>query len=225
MPTDRGASVFVDADYRRIDAADGPIQIAAYGPRDLSGGELALLRSRFEANLFEYAARAATAGRAWRRQAALAAIELSILGLLVAFMIINPSSVHFLIGWALPFGFFVAGLSALRAFMWRGLVRRGERLLRDGVILDTSPEGREGESLAYARDIWRTVDRGASARDLGALEHTADSVVHWRAGRDFYRTLRAASEPPPLGRRARLLHALVGDAPAGAMTSLPIDVQ
>ena len=126
--------------------------------------------------------RAATAGRAWRRQAALAAIELSILGLLVAFMIINPSSVHFLIGWALPFGFFVAGLSALRAFMWRGLVRRGERLLRDGVILDTSPEGREGESLAYARDIWRTVDRGASARDLGALEHTADSVVHWAGG-------------------------------------------
>ncbi len=218
-------SVFVDADYRQIDAADGPIQIAAYGPRELSGGELALLRARFEANLFEYAARAATVGGAWRRQATLAAMELSILGLLVAFMIINPSGTHFLIGWALPFGFFVAGLRALRAFTWRGLVRRGERLLRDGVILDSSPEGREGESLAYARDIWRNVDRGASARDLGALEHTADRVVHWPAGRDFYRSLRAASEAPPLGCRARLLRALVGDAPTGALTHLPIEVQ
>ena len=218
-PAEPGAALFVDADYHRLDTGEGPFQLAVYGPCPLSPGELALLRSRFETNLFEYAARAAVHGRAWKRQAVLAALELGILGLLVSFMILNPSGLHFLIGWALPLGFFGATLGFLRAFARRGVGRRARRLLENGVVLAAPGIGRAGESAACVRDLWRAVDRGAVTRDAVSLEQAARSQLHWPAGAAFYRSLRrSVPAEAPQGWQRRLARALVGAAPAGAAT-------
>ena len=65
-----------------------------------SSGEVAVVRGRLEADLFSYAASAAGLGRAWMRHALLAIFELTILGVLIAFLIANPSRVAFIVGWA-----------------------------------------------------------------------------------------------------------------------------
>ena len=221
MPTAEGAELFVDVDPTRLDPADGPLQLAVYGPLELSAGEHAVVVSRFEADLFAYARQAAVHGVAWKRCALLAALELTILGLLVAFMVMNPDRLHFMIGWTLPLGFFAASLEALRAFRARRSGRAARRLLAAAEVLTEPATSRAGESTAYVRDLWRLVERGTVGRDLASLEHAAGELLHWSAGLRFYRRQRRPADPAVrdgLWRRAGAL--LLGETPAPAATQM-----
>ncbi len=221
VPTESGAALFVGADYHRLDPADGPFQLAVYGPTKLSPGEFALLRSRFEADLLAHATRAAEHGYAWRRQMFLAALELTILGFLVAFLIVNPVRVSFLMGWALPFGFLAASLTALRAFTRRRAGANARRVLESSFVLSKPAVSQRGESLAFARDVWRLVEGGEVARESAALELAVHTELHWTEGERFYHRLRTgAATDRPRGWRARVWGLLAGDMPDSPPTQL-----
>ncbi len=221
MPTAEGAELFVDVDPTRLDPADGPLQLAVYGPLELSAGEHALAVSRFEADLFAYAQRAAVHGMAWKRRALLASLELAILGLLVTFMVMNPDRLHFMIAWTLPLGFLAGSLEALRAFGARRTGRAARRLLSAGDLVTEPATSRAGESTAFVRDLWRLVDRGTVGRDLASLEHAARELLHWSAAVRFYRRRRGLAEPAlRVGFRRRVGALLLGKMPAPPATQM-----
>jgi hypothetical protein len=221
VPTETGAAFFIDSDYAELDAANGPIQLAIYGPCDVSPGEAAIVRARLEADLFTYAAAAARFGQRWRQHALVALIELAILGVLVAFLIGNPSRMAFVIGWTLPFGFFVAGRAALQAFAHREIGARARRLLASGVVLAEPATAQFGGSLAYVRDIWRGLEEGTIARDVVALELAAQQQLRWPGAVAFYRSLRGTSgDPRPHPPRARLARWLLPERPIAPLTTL-----
>jgi len=220
VPTDRGALLFTSTEYATLEPRDGPFQLAVYSPYALSPGELAVLRSRFEADLFAYASQAVQFGGAWKRRALVAALELGILGLAVAFLLLNASRMAFIIGWALPIGLLGATVQAAGAYAHRAAGQRARALLDHGVVSDVALEGRMGESLAYVRNLWRALDRGAVARELGALEEAARTTLNWPVGAAFYREVRADRDEPsaPRGRLRRSLRSLVGAGPAPVRT-------
>ncbi len=221
VPTETGAAFFVDSDYADLDASNGPIELAIYSPYDVSPGEAAIVRARFEADLFTYAAAAAQFGRMWRRHALLALLELAILAALVAFLLVNPSRVAFVIGWTLPFGFFVATRAALQAFAHREIGTRARRLLVSGAVLAEPAIARFGGSLAHVRDIWRGLEEGTIARDIVALELAAQRQLRWPGAVAFYRTLRGTpGDPRPRPPRARLARWLLPERPVAPLTTL-----
>ena len=225
VPTERGAALFVGSDYRDLDPSSGPFQLAVYGPTKLSPGEFALLRSRFEGDLLEYANRAAAYGYAWRRQIVLAVLELAILGILIAFLSLNPIGTSFLLGWALPFGFFVSALTALRAFARRRVAASARRVLESSVVLSQPAPSRRGESLAFARDIWRLVEGGEVARESAALERATSRELHWTVGEAFYHSLRRGTVADlPRTWRARCWRMLLGEHPDAPPTQLFVRV-
>ena len=225
VPTETGAALFIDADYTALDTANGPVQLAIYSPYEVSPGEAAVVRARLEADLFSYAASAAGFGRAWARHALLALLELTILGVLVAFLIANPSRVAFIVGWALPFGFLIATRSALRAFAHRRIGARARRMLESGVVIAEPAIAQFGGSLAHVRDIWRGLEEGAFARDIVALELAAERLLRWPGAVTFYRSLRLAEDQsrprPPRSRLARLLLPERPDAPLTTLVARP----
>ena len=221
VPTETGAAFFVDADYTELDAANGPVQLAIYSPYDVSAGEAAVVRARIEADLFGYAASAAGLGRAWLRHALLAILELTILGVLIAFLIANPSRVAFIVGWALPFGFFIATRSTLHAFAQREFGARARRMLESGAVIAEPAIAQSGGSLAHVRDIWRGLEEGAFARDTVALELASERLLRWPGAVAFYRSQRHAGEhsrPRPL--RSRLARLLRPKRPVAPLTTL-----
>ena len=221
VPTETGAAFFVDADYAELDAANGPVQLAIYSPYEVSPGEVAVVRGRLEADLFSYAASAAGLGRAWMRHALLAILELTILGVLVAFLVANPSRVAFIVGWALPFGFFIATRSALHAFAQREYGARARRLLESGAVLAEPAISQFGGSLAHVRDIWRGLEEGAFARDTVALELASERLLRWPGAVTFYRSQRQADEPSrPRPLRSRLARLLLPKRPDSPLTTL-----
>ena len=205
VPTDTGSAVLIDADYGRLDADAGPFQIALYSRLPLSMGELAVIRSRVEADLFAHAVRMASEGRRWVLALLMGLLELGVVGVLLAFLFLNREPVHAVVVWAAPLGF-VPGL----VFAWRAVRRRrvgasARATLELGELLPTTVVGRDGDSLARLRDLWRFADRPGEPRDLMRLEQAARRRVRWSAAARFYRALAAAPEDSaPAGRLAWL---------------------
>lgn len=221
VPTETGAACFIDSDYAEIDASNGPVQLAIYSPYEVSPGEAAIVRARLEADLFSYATGAARLGHKWKRHALVALLELTLLGVLVAFLIINPSRAAFVVGWTLPFGFLVASRTALDVFAHREVGRRARRLLASGTVLAEPATAQFGGSLAHVRDIWRGVEEGTIARDTVALELAAQRQLRWPGAVAFYRTLRGTlNDPRQRAPRARLARWLLPTAPIAPLTKL-----
>lgn len=221
MPTETGAAFFVDSDYAELDASNGPVQLAIYSPYEISPGEAAIVRARLEADLFSYAAAAARFGSKWKRHALLALLELTILGLLVTFLILNQSQAAFVVAWTLPFGFFVATRTALDVFANREVGVRAHRLLASGTVLAEPATAQFGGSLAHVRDIWRGVEEGTIARDILALELAAQRQLRWPGAVAFYRTLRGTpGDPRQRPARSRLARWLLPAGPVAPLTQL-----
>lgn len=205
VPTDTGSAVLIDTDYGRLDADAGPFQIALYSRLRMSQGELAVIRSRVEADLFSHAVRMAGHGRRWALALLVGLLELGVVGALLAFLFLNREPVFAVVVWAAPLGFAPGLLQA-----WRGVARRrtGSRarsILDVGELLPTTAVGRDGDSLARLRDLWRAANQPDEPRDLMRLERDARSRVRWPAAARFYRELAGAPEAArPRGRLARL---------------------
>ena len=205
VPTDTGSAVLIDADYGRLDAVAGPFQIALYSRLPLSMGELAVIRARVEADLFAQAVRTAAEGRRWLLALLMGLLELGVVGVLLAFLFLNREPVHAVVAWAAPLGFVPGLLLAWRAVARRRIGARARATLEVGELLPTTAVGRDGESLARLRDLWRFANEPDEPRDLMRLERGARSRVGWPAAARFYRALATAPDAsPPRGRLARL---------------------
>ena len=201
VPTDTGSAVLIDADYRRLDADAGPFQIALYSRLPLSMGDLAVIRARVEADLFAHAVRTAAEGRRWPLALVVGLLDLIVVGLLLTFLFINREPVHAVVVWAALLGF-APGL----LYVWRAVARRragasARSTLEVGELLPTTAVGRDGESLARLRDLWRLADQPDEPRDLMRLERLARQRVRWPAAARFYRELAGAPQASsPAGR-------------------------
>ncbi len=205
VPTDTGSAVLVDTDYGRLDAEAGPFQIALYCRAPMSMGELAVIRSRVEADLFAHAVRVAGQGRRWALALLAGLLELSVVGVLLAFLVINRDPDYAVVAWAVPLGFLPGLLQAWRAVARRQVGSRPRSILEVGELLPTTAVGRDGDSLARLRDLWRAAARPNEPRDLMRLERDARNRVRWPAAARFYRELAGAPEATPRqGRLARL---------------------
>lgn len=205
VPTDTGSAVLIDADYGQLDAVAGPFQIALYSRLPLSMGELAVIRARVEADLFAHAVRTAAEGRRWLLALLMGLLELGVVGVLLAFLFLNREPVHAVVAWAAPLGFVPGLLFAWRAVARRRVGARARATLEVGELLPTTAVGRDGDSLARLRDLWRFIDQPNEPRDLMRLERAARIRVRWPAAARFYRALAAAPEAStPSGRLARL---------------------
>ena len=199
VPTDTGSAVLVDTDFQRLDADTGPFQIALYSRLPLSMGEVAVIRARVEADLFADAVRTAAEGRRWVLALMTGLLELGVLGVLLAFLFLNREPVHAVVVWAAPLGF-LPGLGYVwRAVAGRRAGARARSTLELGELLPTAAVGRDGESLARLRDLWRIAEQPDEPRDLMRLERVARERVRWPAAARFYRDLADApqvSAPP-----------------------------
>ena len=205
VPTDTGSAVVIDADYGRLDADAGPFQIALYSRLPMSQGELAVIRSRVEADLFTHAVRMAAQGRRWPLALLVGLLELGVVGVLLAFLFINREPVHAVVAWTVPLGFVPGLVQAWRAVARRRVGACARSILEVGELLPTTAIGRDGDSLARLRDLWRIADRREESRDLMRLERDARRRVRWPAAARFYRELAGAPPvAPPQGRLARL---------------------
>lgn len=202
VPTDTGSAVLIDTDFWRLDADAGPFQIALYSRLPLSMGELAVIRARVEADLFAHAVRTAAEGRRWVLALLTGVIELGVLGVLLAFLFLNREPVHAVVVWAAPLGF-LPGL----AYVWRTVAgrqagARARSTLELGELLPNTAVGRDGDSLARLRDLWRIAEQPDEPRDLMRLERVARERVQWPAAARFYREL--ANAPRTSAPRGRL---------------------
>lgn len=205
VPTDTGSAVLVDTDYGRLDAEAGPFQIALYSRAPMSMGELAVIRSRVEADLFAHAVRMAGQGRRWVLALLVGLLELSVAGVLLAFLTINRDPDYAVVAWAVPLGFLPGLLQAGRAVARRRVGSRARAILELGELLPTTAVGRDGDSLARLRDLWRVAAQPNEPRDLMRLERDARNRVRWPAAARYYRELAGAPETrPPRGRLARV---------------------
>lgn len=205
VPTDTGSAVLIDTDYGQLDADAGPFQIALYSRLPLSMGELAVIRARVEADLFAHAVRTAAEGRRWVLALLMGLLELGVVGVLLAFLFLNREPVYAVVAWAAPLGFLPGVLHAWRAVARRRAGARARATLEVGELLPTTAVGRDGDSLARLRDLWRFTDQPNAPRDLMRLEREARSRVRWPAAARFYRELAGAPEAAPTsGRLARL---------------------
>lgn len=205
VPTDTGSAVLIDADYGQLDAVAGPFQIALYSRLPLSMGELAVIRARVEADLFSHAVRTAGEGRRWLLALLTGLLELAVVGVLLAFLFLNREPVHAVVAWAVPLGFVPGLLLAWRAVARRRVGARARATLEVGELLPTTAIGRDGDSLARLRDLWRFIDQPNEPRDLMRLERAARVRVRWPAAARFYRALATAPEvSTPQGRLAWL---------------------
>ena len=205
VPTDTGSAVLVDTDFRRLDADVGPFQIALYSRLPLSMGELAVIRARVEADLFAHAVRTATEGRRWVLALVTGLLEMGVLGVLLAFFFLNREPVHAVVVWAAPLGFLPGLRCVWRAVAGRQAGARARSTLELGELLPTAAVGRDGESLARLRDLWRIAGEPDEPRDLMRLERVAREQVRWPAAARFYRDLADAPQvSAPPGRLARL---------------------
>ena len=205
VPTDTGSAVLIDADYGQLDADAGPFQIALYSRLRMSQGELAVIRSRVEADLFSHAVATAAQGRRWVLALLVGLLELGVAGVLLAFLFINREPVHAVVAWAVPLGFLPGLLYAWRAVSRRRAGARARSILEVGELLPTTAIGRDGDSLARLRDLWRVADQPDEPRDLMRLERDAERRVRWPAAARFYRELADAPElAPAQGRMTRL---------------------
>ena len=210
VPTDTGSAVLVDADYGRLDADAGPFQIALYSRLPMSMGELAVIRSRVEADVFSHAVRTAGEGRRWALALLVGLLELGVVGVLLAFLFINREPVHAVVAWAVPLGFLPGLLQAWRAVARRRSGSRARSILEVGELLPATAVGRDGDSLARLRDLWRAADEPDEPRDLMRLERDARSRVRWPAVARFYRELAGAPEAAPAPGRLAWLRAALG---------------
>ncbi len=205
VPTDSGSAVLIDTDFRRLDAEAGPFQIALYSRLPLSMGELAVIRSRVEADLFAQAVRTAARGQRWVLALLTGVLELCVLGVLLAFLFLNREPVHAVVVWAAPLGF-LPGL----AYVWHSVTgrqagARARSTLELGELLPNTAVGRDGDSLARLRDLWRIAEQPDEPRDLMRLEGVARERVRWPAAARFYRELaKAPQASAPPGRLAWL---------------------
>ena len=216
VPTDTGSAVLIDADYERLKAVAGPFQIALYSRLPLSMGELAVIRARVEADLFAHAVRTAAEGRRWVLALLMGLLELGVVGVLLAFLFLNREPVHAVVAWAAPLGFLPGVLHAWRAVARRRAGASARATLEVGELLSTIAVGRDGESLARLRDLWRNINRPNEPRDLMRLERVARTRVRWPEAARFYRTLAAAPDAAPPSGRLAWLRALArrrGSAP------------
>ena len=208
VPTDTGSAVLIDTDYGRLDADAGPFQIALYSRLPLSQGELAVIRARVEADLFSHAVRMAGQGRRWALALLLGLLELGVVGVLLAFLFMNREPVHAVVAWAVPLGF-LPGLAQARQAVARWRVgARARSILDVGELLPTLAVGRDGDSLARLRDLWRIADQPDEPRDLMRLERDARNRVRWPAAARFYLELAGAPEAAPPQRRFAWLRGL-----------------
>lgn len=202
VPTDTGSAVLIDTDYERLDADAGPFQVALYSRAPMSPGELAVIRARVEADLFGQAVRTAAQGRRWALAALVGLLELGVVGVLLAFLFVNREPVHAVVAWAAPLGFLPGLLQAWRAVARRRAGAGARSILEVGELLPTTVVGRDGDSLARLRDLWRVADQPDVPRDLMRLERDARLHVRWPAAARFYRAL--AGEPPAAPVQGRL---------------------
>lgn len=209
VPTDTGSAVLIDTDYGRLEADAGPFQIALYSRLRMSQGELAVIRARVEADLFSHAVRMASEGRRWALALLLGLLELGVVGVLLAFLFLNREPVHAFVVWAVPLGFLPGLAQAWRAVARRRSGARARAILEVGELLSTTAVGRDGDSLARLRDLWRAANQPDEPRDLMRLERDARNRVSWPTAARFYRELAGAPEAAPVqGLPARLRSAL-----------------
>ena len=91
------------------------------------------------------------------------------LGVLLAFLFLNREPVHAVLVWAAPLGF-LPGLGYVwRAVAGRRAGARARSTLELGELLPTAAVGRDGESLARLRDLWRIAEQPDEPRDLMRL--------------------------------------------------------
>ena len=205
VPTDTGSAVLIDTDYGRLEADAGPFQIALYSRLRMSQGELAVIRARVEADLFSHAVQVAGEGRRWVLALLLGLLELSLVGVLLAFLFLNREPIHALVVWAVPLGFLPGLAQAWRAVARRRLGARARAMLELGELLPNTAVGRDGDSLARLRDLWRAANEPDEPRDLMRLERDARRRVRWPTAARFYRELAGAPEVTPVrGLLARL---------------------
>ena len=192
VPTDVGSAVLIDADYGQLDADEGPFQVALYSRLPMSQGELAVIRSRVEADLFSHALAMAAQGRRWPLALLVGLLELMIAGVLMAYLFLNREPVFAVVAWAVPLGFLPGLFYVWRAFSRRRIGSRARSTLEVGELLPTTATGLDGDSLARLRDLWRTAGEPDEPRDLMRLARDAERRVRWPAAARFYRHLAGA---------------------------------
>ena len=194
VPIDEGAALLIDTDYGQLEAEAGPFQLALYARVAMSLGEEAVIRSRVEAELFEYAVRTASIGRRWLIELTVGIVELSVLGLLLAFLFVNWLPMHAVTIVAAFLGFAPALFHTRRSILCRRVGARARSILEFGEVLPATAIGRNGDSVARLRDLWRVVEDVGDVRDLMSLEHEARVTLRWPAAARFYWELAAATD-------------------------------
>ena len=194
VPIDEGAALLIDTDYGKLDAEAGPFQLALYARVAMSPGEEAVIRSRVEAQLFDYAVRMASVGRRWLTELVVGIVELAVLGLLLAYLIVIWSPLHAVIVVVAVLGFaptlYRTGLSVRH----RRVGIQARSILEFGEVLPTTAIGRNGDSVARLRSLWRVVEESGGVSELMSLERQARIQLRWTAAARFYRGLASTTD-------------------------------
>ncbi len=193
VPIDEGAALLIDTDYGKLDAEDGPFQLALYARVAMSPGEEAVIRSRVEAQLFDYAVRTASVGRHWLIELTVGMAELAVLGLLLAFLIVNWSPLHAVIVVVAVLGFAPALYHTGLSILHHRVGRRARSILEFGEVLPTTAIGRNGDSAARLHNLWRVVEDSGGVSEFMSLERHARVQLRWTAAARFYRELAATT--------------------------------